>query len=61
MLPTFEDDPGVDPNPPLVLIELKAGDDLNTIKTKQQSLGRAFLFQSIIFVKGTDSQIAAFR
>jgi len=58
---TFEDDPGVNPNPPLVLIQLKAGDDLNAIKTAQQAQGKSFLFQATIFVAGTDAQIAAFR
>ena len=58
---TFEDDPGVDPNPALVLIQINAGDDLNAIKAGQQRQGKAFLFQATVFIAGQDAQVAAFR
>ena len=58
---TFEDDPGVNPNPPLVLIQIKAGDDLNAIKAGQQAQGKGFLFQAAIFIAGQGAQVAAFR
>src|SRR5690349_16999850 len=58
---TFEDDPGVDPNPPLVLVQMNPGDDINAIKANQQAQGKRFLFQNTIFVSGVDAQVAAFR
>jgi hypothetical protein len=58
---TFDDDTGVDPKPPLVLVPIKAGDDINTITAAQQAKGKALLFQSNIFIAGADAKVAAFR
>jgi len=58
---TFEDDTGVDPNPPLVIVQIGAGADFNAIKAGQTAQGRALLFQSQIFIAGVDSSVAVFR
>lgn len=58
---TFEDDTGVDPNPQLVLIALKAGDDETAIKANQTAQGRKLLFKSQIFISGNDTQVLMFR
>ncbi len=58
---TFEDDDGPDPNPAIVLVVLKAGDDVVALTVDQKAKGKKLLFQSKIYVQGVECEVAAFR
>ncbi len=58
---TFEDIEGVDPIPAIILIALKAGDDVDAIAATQKAKGKKLLFQAQIYLQGSESEVAAFR
>jgi hypothetical protein len=57
----FEDDPSPNPEKPLTLIEVLAGDKIDDIVAKQLRNGDHLICCEQVFVSGVQKQIAVFR